>query len=200
METEIKETQEKSARNQISIEIAKCDLAEVAITTETNSTDIIRLEKNIVSTNQYNRRPNLVIEGIPDDVPQSKLEVICLNIIHDIGFAGVSSYEVVGCHRLKRRDGDSTTPTIIRFVNRKITEFCLKNKWRLKHLRSNWNLNFRDDLCDNNLDILSKCENLQKEGKLIKVFTYNGFVKVVRRTNERPIKVMHITDLDKLAL
>ena len=191
LEIAMTETQEKSGRNQIAIEIIKEEIADI-------QKDTLRLDKNITVTNQYNRRQNLVIEGIPDNVPQGKLENTCLNILHDIGFPNVSSYEVVGCHRLRRRTGDKTTPTIIRFVNRKITEFCMRNRWRLKHLRTTWDLNFREDLCDSNLDILTKCEEMQKQGLLAKVFTANGFVIVVKKNKDRPIKLVHIKDLDNL--
>ena len=191
LEEALKEMQEKSSRNQISIEIMKEETAELR-------NDIFCLEKNITKTNQYNRRQNLVIEGIPDNISQGKLESLCLNIIHDIGCNDVTSYDVVGCHRLRKRSGDTTAPTIIRFVNRKITEYCLRNRWRIKYLRTTWALNFREDLCDSNLEILTKCEDLKREGLLAKVFTVNGFVKVSRRNKDRPIKLTHIKDLDHL--
>ena len=176
--------------------VENVDLVDIRNTIAKNSNDIVRLDTNITMTNQYNRRQNLIIEGIPDNIPQNKLETICLDIIHDIGFSDVSSYEVVACHRLRRREGDSTSPTIIRFINRKITEFCLKNRWRLQHLQTNWVLKFREDLCDNNLEILSKCEKLLKEGKIAKVFTFNGFVKIVHKNQRRSVKITHISDLE----
>ena len=71
------------------------------------TTELIRLEKEITITNQYNRRQNLIIDGIPDDVPQHLLEQVCLDIVHEIGFLPVGSYEVVGCHRLKKKVGRS---------------------------------------------------------------------------------------------
>ena len=192
-ETELMEIQEKASRNQIQIEILKEANDEI-------TKDIVRMEKDIVVTNQYNRRPNLVIDGIPDNIPQAELEGVCLDIIHEIGFLPVGSYEVVACHRLRKKEGDSTAPTIIRFVNRKVTEFCLKNRWRLKNLRTSWKLSFREDLCDDNLDILHKCEKLQNEGFLHKVFTHNGFVKVIVNQGERPKKINHILDLHDLLL
>ena len=158
--------------------------------------EIVRLDKNITVTSQYNRRQNLVINGIPDHVPQEELENLCLDIIHNVGFWQVGSYEVVGCHRLKKKEKDATTPTIIRFVNRKIPEFCLKNRWRLKNLKyHNWNLSFREDLCEENDNILTECEKLKNEGHLFKVYTHNGFVKVVKNYRGRPIKLTHINDV-----
>ena len=191
LEDYMMEVQALSARNQIQLEIQKEEL-------EKQKDEIIRLEKDLTTTNQYNRRQNLIIDGIPDAVPQHRLEEVCLDIIHGIGFLPVGSYEIVGCHRLRKRQGDVSAPTIIRFVNRKISEFCFRQRWRLKNLNWGWDLNFREDLCDANMAILEKCEKLRSEGKVSKVYTFNGFVRVVRSAKARPIKITHINDVDDI--
>ena len=113
-------------------------------------------------------------------------------------FLPVGSYDVVGCHRLKKTDTESSAPTIIRFVNRKVPEYCKRNKWRLRNLNLyNWNLSFREDLCEANEAILAKCEELKATGILRKVFTYNGFVKVAKN-QERPTKIAHMKDVLKM--
>ena len=157
---------------------------------------IIRTEKEVVVTNQYNRRENLIIDGIPDNIPQKNLETVCLDIIRELGFVGsLGSYEIVGCHRLKKKASDATTPVIIRFFNRKITEFCIKNRRKLRFTSSTWNLSFREDLCDANLTILEECEQLKNDGILAKVYTHNGFVKVAKTLRDRPVRVNHINEL-----
>ena len=162
-----------------------------------NNDKFVRLEKDIASTNQYNRRENLIIDGVPGDVPQNVLEQSCLNIIRDIGFH-IGPYEVVACHRLRKKVGDATPPVIIRFMNRKVTEYCLKNQWRLKYLQTNWALSFREDLCEANLDILNQCEKLKSDGHISKVFTHRGFVKIVKKNKNRAFKVTHDSDIDKI--
>ena len=196
LEIELKDVQKKSCHNQITLEALKEITTENGENIKSAKDDIVRLDKNISATNQYNRRQNLVITGIPDYVPQDKLENLCLDIIHNVGFWQVGAYEVVGCHRLKKKANDATTPTIIRFVNRKIPEFCLKNRWRLNNMKfNNWNLGFREDLCEENDIILAECEKLKNEGHLLKVYTHNGFVKVVKKYRDRPIKLTHINDV-----
>ena len=160
--------------------------------------ELVRLERNITTTNQYCRRENLIIDGIPDYVSQANLENVCLEIIHGIGFLPVGNYEVVGCHRLKKTENDATAPTIIRFINRKVPEFCKRNKWRLKTLDYySWNLSFREDLCVANQAIYTQCEDLKRRGYLKKVFTHNGFVKVAV-DQERPMKLSHMKDVSDL--
>ena len=190
---EVKAVQEKVRNNDIQI---KCAQGEHILNRKT----IVKLEKEIAATNQYGRRENLVFEGIPDNVPQHKLEETCLEIIHKLGFSGIGDYEVVGCHRLRKNRGDSTAPTIIRFFNRKIPEYCKKNRWRLRHINyNNWSLNIREDLCEAYDAVLKECEKLKRAGKIFKVFTHNGFVKVVKNNGDRPLKMTHIVDVINLS-
>ena len=191
LEAAMKDAQQLSARNQILLEIQRGEL-------ETQRNDILRLEKELTVTNQYNRRENLIIDGIPADIPQDQLEQVCLDIVHGIGFHQVGSYEVVACHRLKKKKSDLTPPVIIRFVNRKITDFCMRQRWRLKNLRWGWDLSFREDLCNTNLTILNECEKLKNDGKLHKVYTYNGFVYVIKSAEGRTFKLMHISEIDAI--
>ena len=185
------EAQQLSARNQILLEIQRGEL-------ETQRCELLRVEKELTATNQYNRRENLIIDGIPADIPQDQLEEVCLQIVHGIGFYQVGSYEVVACHRLKKKVSDPTPPVIIRFVNQKVTDFCMRKRWRLKNLRWGWDLSFREDLCNTNLAIFNECEKLKKDGKLHNVYTYNGFVHVRKSANGGSSKLMHISEIDAI--
>ena len=163
LESLLEDVQQLAAQNQSTNEILKARY-------EVTQKEIHRIDLKANATNQYNRRQNLVIDGIPDYIKQDALEGVCMDIIQNVGFMFSSKFEIVGCHRLRKREGDVTAPTIIRFVNRKVVEFCMKSRWRLKHLRSAWNLSFREDLCDDHLPILRKCEELKADGKIANVY------------------------------
>lgn len=200
LEEEFKATQARTWHNQKSIESLKEDTDELS----TNVADylagfqkeLIRLDSDIIMTNQYNRRENLIIDGIPETVKQNQLELACVDIIRKLGFQGsLGSYEIVGCHRLKRVDPNAPRPTIIRFFNRKISEFCKKNRSRLNNQRFAWKLSFREDLNKANEDVLTKAETLLKDGFITKLYTANGFVKIVTGPNEKPVRISHISEL-----
>ena len=97
---------------------------------------VYEVEKELYKTNQYNRRQNLIIDGIPDKIPQRDLERTVVQIISKLG-VHVHPREVVGCHRLFKpsNNPNSPTPTIIRFTNRKVSEICISNKRFLDKLR-----------------------------------------------------------------
>ena len=124
LDEHLKETQLKSCHNQIQIEGLKDSIVAYSDTLRNHiEKELNRMERTVTSTNQYNRRENLVIDGIPDHISQEDLENVCLDIVHQVGFWPVENYDVVGCHRLRKTVKDLTTPVIIRFVNRKVHLF-----------------------------------------------------------------------------
>ena len=193
---DLKETQTRAFHNHMLIEKLNDERSDEI---DQMMTRMIQLEKDITVTNQYNRRPNLIIDGIPDKVPQRNLEGVCLDLIQKLGIFNVSCFEVEGCHRLRKGVNDSCAPTIIRFTNRKIPELCKKYRWKLSKLRYNgWDLSFREDLCEANKTVFTECEKMMNDGQLSRVYTHNGFVKVVRFEGERPRKLSHMEDISSL--
>ena len=166
--------------------------------------ELIRVDKDVTVTNQYNRRQNLIIDGIPNNVKDHQLQYYCIDVIRKLGFQSrtnpLTPYDVVGCHRLKKRPGQNCAPTIIRFTNRKVSEFSMKHRNRLNSIGMR-HLSFREDLCPANEAIFAECEKLLEENLVSKVYTHNGFVKIVPMGTGRrvfPVKINHITDLDSM--
>ena len=52
---------------------------------------------------QYNRRENIEISGIPENVQQNELENIVIGALRRIGVWNLESYEIAACHRLKEK-------------------------------------------------------------------------------------------------
>ena len=201
LEEDMKSTKMTASSNHADIKTLEATSKELRSDMSELVKETIRMDTDISTTNQYNRRQNLIIDGIPGNIKQNKLESTCIEIIRNLGFNGsLGPYEIIACHRLKRKDPNSPAPTIIRFFNRKISEFCMKHRSRLNSQSFAWKLNFRDDLNKANEEILAKAESLAKDGLVSKVFTYNGFVKVVKQPNvnnpnPNPIRIAHKSEL-----
>ena len=156
-ESMIKEVELRTAKNQIQLELMKdfC-YGEVQDSIRHIEDELVRLDKDITITNQYNRRQNIIIDGIPGNIRNQQLQHVCIDIITKLGFFShtnpLTPYDVVGCHRLKKIPGQASAPTIIRFTNRKVVEFCINNRNRLRKVSAEfkWNLSFREDLCPAN--------------------------------------------------
>ena len=98
-------------------------------------------------------------------------------------------------HRLgKPRNARYPARVIVRFLSRKIADFCLANRDRIqKDVKSALNLNIRiyENLSKLNEESLHMCKWLQENGYIHDHFLRNGFVKIVCRAGERPLKVHH---------
>ena len=90
--------------------------------------EIKRLKRQAAEDNQYGRRENVEISGIPSSIPNEKLEEAVIAIAEKTGNV-ITSKDISACHRLK---GDST---IVRFVNQKHAESLLDNSRRLRNIK-----------------------------------------------------------------
>ena len=155
---------------------------------------LLELDARLVECEQYSRRKSLVISGIPELVDQKHLQSKAIQILSTIGLNLVPD-DITACHRLYNPP-DSRFPArvVVRFINRKIVNFCLEHRDELQrqaslHLRLN--LRFFESLCAKNEETLRICKWLNQEQKIHDHYLRNGFVKIVPEENGRPLKVKH---------
>ena len=60
---------------------------------------IISLEKSQDKSEQYSRRNNIELSGIPNDVPEDNLEKVVTDICHDSDVE-IEPKDIEGCHHL----------------------------------------------------------------------------------------------------
>ena len=125
---------------------------------------LINNEIKINSADQYSRRNNIVIQGIPQSVKSKDLEDKVINVLDKVNVK-VTKNDIEACHRL----GDSRK-TIVRFVNRRHSFEALKNKKMLMSvdptsigLDKNTNLFLSQNLSDYNNKIASHCRELRRK-------------------------------------
>ena len=153
------------------------------------------IECRVIQNEQYSRRENIIISGIPDNVNQKDLEKSVLNILNSIGMK-ISSYEIAACHRLRKNRFDKfPAKTIVRFTNRQIVDYCLRHRNRLSDVKVTtflgMNLRFYESLCFDNEQILKECYKLKKDGLLNNYLIRNGFVKIIKNEGDKPFKIIH---------
>ena len=65
---------------------------------------VVGLETELHANNHYNRQCNILISGIPEEVPHESLEKISVNIINKCCSAiAISPEEVQGCHWISQK-------------------------------------------------------------------------------------------------
>ena len=57
------------------------------------------------------------------------------------------------------------------------------------------NLRFFENLCETNMTIVNECSNLKKNKIIHDYLIRNGFVKIVKKEGEQPIKINHPDEL-----
>ena len=156
---------------------------------------ILELDERVIECEQYSRRENLVLSGIPESVSQSNLESTVLEILSAAGFRELGPDDISACHRLaKPRNSRYPARVIVRFLSRKPVDFCLNNRKKVQNdIKSNLNMNIRifENLCKANEEALRICKWLQENEAIHDHFIRNGYVKIVKTAGGRPFKVRH---------
>ena len=109
------------------------------------------------------------------------------------------SFDIVGCHRLKKYKHDKPANVIVRFINRKHAFGCLQNRRDLK-----WDTEFPkklfivENLCPRYRSIFDACSELKKDGHIKHVWSFNGTVHFKTTDNkfDRGKRIFHISELD----
>ena len=154
---------------------------------------IVYLEKNWAKGEQYSRRNNIEISGIPNKIPENTIMSIC----KDSGVE-IDPKDIAGCYRLLllRNSRVQDKRVIAKFVNRKHLEALLRDKKRVSS-KSFSHLNVLNKVfapvsfCPNYRYIWGKCKNLQRQGQVNHVFCLGGVVCIKLSKNGSPIKLYH---------
>ena len=164
----------------------------------------IELEKSINKCEQYTRRENFEISGIPDTLPQEELEKKVIDIVNSITNRDenvkITPNDIHACHRLKKEKDEVNSKIIVRMVNRKDTIDVLKNKKKLKD--NSVALGFQSLFINENLSTETKqiydmARALKKKALIYSCWTYNGIVHIKKKeTHNKGIKIVHISDFE----
>lgn len=158
-------------------------------------------EENINSLEQYGRRNNIEISGIPENIEDHKLEETVVEVLNKIDL-NVSNNDIEACHRLGKLK-DKPRKTIVRFINRKFAKKSLLNRKNLKHVdTSSLNIDNRKVFINENLTranskIAFHARNLKRNSQIERCYTKDGMVHIASPDlqNGRVIKVLHLNAL-----
>ncbi len=160
------------------------------------SGDLLQLDCRVVECEQYPRRNNIVISGIPDNVTHTHLKDKVYDVCEAIGL-NLPDNSISACHRLpKGRNSPWPAKTIVRFVNREDADYCFWNRNKLKNrdvrnALNGLNLRIFENLCRSNNEVMQMCKWLYDNEYINGHFLRNGFVKIVIAEGDVPLKVKH---------
>ena len=162
---------------------------------------ISTLETDCNKQDQYNRRNNLEIHGIPSNISDDILEEKVIQIFEGIDVS-LNANDIEDCHCL----GKSGKNNIVRFVNRRICKKALENKKDLNNKLDNAKLGFQsavkiflsENLTPCNQHLAWMCKELKRARKIHSCWSSKGVVKIHRTMNERAITISHKSDIKVL--
>ena len=166
-----------------------------------------KLEEQLLETDQknnhldqYSRRNNLEIQGIPANITDDKLEGKVIDIFSCLGIE-VKGSDIEDCHRLGYANPKST---IIKFVNWKFCYQALDKRMDLHKLdsrRLGFNpikTYFSENLTPTNKSLAWKCRELKTASMIHSTWSARRVIKIRRNANERALSIKNDNDLKSL--
>lgn len=161
-----------------------------------------KINVSVESNNQYGRRNNLEISGIPNDVSDEDLESKVQDIFNKIDIK-IKTREIEACHRLPPTRNNPNKKTIIRLVNRKKIEKCLKDKKKLANVNME-ELGFApetklfasENLNNHFRELCWLCRRLKREGLIYNFKYQNEMILItIKENSEKKLKISHKDEL-----
>ena len=162
---------------------------------------IITLERQCWSNEQYSRRECLEISGVPGNTSDENLEKTVLDVFQKIE-VDVQPENVEACHWLKS-NSPGGKKVIIKFSRRKDADKIRKQKKKLKSADLNSigitnPIFINDSLCKYYKYLWSKCKKLLNGGFIQGFWVTNGILRVKLTDSSRPRNITHIVDLEEM--
>ena len=158
--------------------------------------EIYEQKVDLTDLNQYGRRENVEICGIPESVSQDELQKHILEVTRSMGVK-VPPNGIHIVHRLGKNRNSRPRNVIVRFVNRQTAFSLLKNKRKLNNGRYK-NYFITENLCPYNKKIFNKLYGLKKNKEIHSLWTYNGNIFVKIREGDDRQQVCHLDDIETL--
>ena len=160
----------------------------------------IDTESSIQALEQYDRRNNIEISGIPDSVQNDQLEDTVSVIFNSMGI-NINENDIEDCHRIGK---SKPKKTIVRFTNRKFCKKAMKNKSKLKdkdttefgnHFADKPAIYISDNLSPSYSETMFYCRKLKRAGRIHNNYYVNGKIFILRTPGENPKRITHKKDL-----
>ena len=135
---------------------------------------VVSLEANHDILEQYGRRNNIEITGIPDSARDNQLENKVIEVFDAIGVES-KSVDFEDCHRVGKSKNNSKK-VIARFVNREVVKTALYNRKQLRTIDKtsiglhNATIFLNENLTLENNKIAYHCRKLKRDGTISKTY------------------------------
>lgn len=164
-----------------------------------NEQEVEKLKREVNDLEQYSRRLNLEVHGLPqhtDEILLEKLNVLAT----ELELPQLSETDIEAVHRLPTKPDESgfvkTAPVLVRFSSRLTKEAWLEKKKKLKEAKSK--IFFNENLTAQNKNLFWQMRIKAKEKEYLFAWHKNGRLFVRRGPRDKVIRISAAKDLDKI--
>ena len=161
---------------------------------------VTSVEINPNKLEQYSRRNNIEVSGIPDLVEGNWCEEKIISVFTSIGI-DVKSNDIKACCRIWK-SRNSSKKAIVCFNNRKFAKQALYKRKKLKSTDKSTLAVTNDVFIKENLTLVYSriaydCRKLKRQNLISKTYTTNDMVHLISNNIKRgkPVKVLHMQTL-----
>ncbi|XP_077977428.1 uncharacterized protein LOC144432989 [Glandiceps talaboti] len=164
-------------------------------------------QKELQDLQQYSRRNNLEIHGVPEH-PDEDTDTIVKKVAEASG-VNISKYDIDISHRLatKTHNENKPTPIIVKFTRRTVRNAIYNGKRNIKNKTSK-DMNIDNDtqnciyinesLTPSNRQLFNKVNEKKKALRWNYIWTYNGTIYVRRCQGDPAIKISSVQDINRM--
>lgn len=185
--------------NDQEVKLLRSEVGALQATVSNQTTVIEQLQTNLNSTEQYSRRCNMEIHGIPT-TNEEDLKATINNLAERLNIASHHPTEVVACHRLRsRREG--AAPILVQFSSTSVKETWMKAKKKLSTLprsERQQKIYFNDNLTRTNKDLFWQARTKGREKAYKFVWVKNATIFAKKDESSSPVRIASTRDLERI--
>lgn len=186
--------------NDKEVKLLRSEVGVLQATVTDQTAMIEQLQANVNSTEQYSRRCNMEIHGIPCTNGED-LKVTLADLAVKLGIGSHNTAEVVACHRLRsRREGAATI--LVQFTSVSVKEQWMNARKKLATLPRSGNqqrIYFNENLTRANKDLFWQARNRGREKFYKFVWVKNSVIFAKKDENSSPVRISSTRDLERIA-
>lgn len=161
--------------------------------------EVEQLRKQVNDLEQYSRRMNLEVHGLPQHTDENLLDK--LNVLAtELDLPQLSETDIEAVHRLPSKPKESgavrAAPILVRFSSRVTKEAWLEKKRKLKQAKSK--IFFNENLTAQNKALFWQMRTKAKEKEYQFTWHRNGRLFVSRGPRDKVIRISTVNDLDRI--
>ncbi len=202
IKVEIKNTV-KSSKEELKkeINVLQKQIAELTVDKEMKAKEIVELREENTKLNirieeleNYSRRDNIVIHGLPEEQNEGEEELLNLiNGVADSPGVPLQPYEIHAFHRLPTKEGKNK-PVIVKLNNRQTKARLVRRSKQIKLQ----NIFVNEYVSKQTNELFSAARLAKKDGKFQFVWLKEGQVFVRREERSQEVKVKTMKQLEEL--